>query len=172
MIEVVPSCSLIREAAELSDDMGELKNSITRGQGNIYGFLGELLVANYISAVIKRTHDYDIIKGNVRIDVKTKSCTSKPKPHYFCTVADFNTRQACDYYAFVRILEDFSCAWILGYIDKIKFYQQALFFHEGDRDPTYHNGWCFKADCYNLPISSLIQFKIRHLLTDSGEPVR
>ena len=37
----------IELARKMSDNMGALNNSITKGQGNIIGFLGEIIVAQY-----------------------------------------------------------------------------------------------------------------------------
>lgn len=136
--------------------MGELNNSITHGEGNAYGFLGEKMAASYFGAAINHSYDWDLTFQNLTIDVKTKHCTSEPQPDYFCSVAAFNTRQKCDYYVFVRVLKDFSAGWILGGISKKDFFEQATFFKSGDLDPSSNLGWKFKADCYNLRINQLV----------------
>ena len=155
MISVVPTKAQIALAKKKSQEMLKLKNSITKGQGNVYGFLGEILVAKQIKGRLKNTFDFDIIKDETTIDVKTKSCTSAPQPHYQCSVAAFNIRQQCDVYVFVRIMEDFSRAWILGGCGKDYFYRHATFNKKGSIDESSTFKWKFKADCYNLPIKKL-----------------
>ena len=54
---------------------------------------------------------------------------------------------------FVRILTDLSKAWILGSIPKKKYYEEATRYKKGQVDPS--NGFTFRTDCYNLPISNL-----------------
>lgn len=155
MVEIIPSQSQISTAQEKAKELGSLNNSIRNGEGNVYGFLGEIIVSEYINASVSNTYDYDIIKGEVRIDVKTKCCTSKPQENYFCSVAAFNTKQDCDVYIFVRILEDFSKAWILGGRSRSGFLKNAIFFKKGEIDPSSTFGWTFRADCYNMKIADL-----------------
>lgn len=160
MIKIIPSKSQISLAKKKAKEMGTLKNSITEGKGNVYGFLGEILVSSLIEGRNKNTFDFDIIKNETTIDVKTKTCTSEPKDHYYCSVAAFNTKQQCDIYVFVRIMEDFSSAWILGGCTKEYFYKNATFNKAGSIDESSSFKWKFKADCYNLPIGKLKQITI------------
>ncbi len=141
--------------------MGRLHNSIRRGEGNAYGFLGEIVLAKAIGATIQNTFDYDLVVGKFKIDVKTKACTSEPQPDYDCSVAAFNIKQACDYYMFVRILEDFSKVWLLGKKKKEDYYKEARFCEKGEIDELSTFDWRFKADCYNLSISALEPIKFR-----------
>ena len=145
---------LIRARKE-AENLGVLANSITKGRGNVYGFLGEIIISEITEAEIQRTYDYDLVLGAKRIDVKTKRCTSRPLPHYYCSLAAFNIQQQCDYYTFVRVMEDFSKAWILGIIEKKLFFKLATFNRKGEVDASSSVGWRFKADCYNLKISQL-----------------
>jgi len=65
------------------------------------GYIGEALVLHLEGGEIKDTYDYDLIDRNgVKIDVKTKERKVVPRSNYNCTVADFNTKQKCDRYAF------------------------------------------------------------------------
>jgi len=98
-------------------------------------------------------HDYDIVVGSKRIDVKTKQTTVAPLPHYECSVAAFNTRQKCDAYAFVRVLKDLSVGWFLGVSEKDQYFNTATFMKKGDIDPS--NNFTVRADCYNLRIDKL-----------------
>lgn len=152
----------IKLAQEKAQEMGRLNNSIKEGRGNLIGFLGEILVANEFGCEIVNTYDYDLIcKDKYTIDVKTKECTSPPRPHYNCTVADFNTKQKCDIYGFVRIKSDLSAGWLLGWIFKDEFYKKAKFYKKGQVDPksTIKPPFRFRADCYNIKIDQLNNFK-------------
>ena len=135
-----------------------LNNSIRKGKGVVAAYIGEEVVKKVLSGEIQDTYDYDIIYGDdVKVDVKTKERTVAPKDHYNCTVADFNTKQNCDEYAFVSVLDDYSTAWHLGKITKEDFYKKATFYKEGELDPSSppNRDFFFRADCYNIPISEL-----------------
>ena len=135
-----------------------LNNSIRKGEGAVVAYIGEAVVERVLSGKIEDTYDYDIVYGdNVKVDVKTKERTVPPREHYNCTVADFNTKQECDEYAFVSVLNDHSTVWYLGKISKDDFYKEAKFYKEGELDPDSppSTDFYFKADCYNIPISKL-----------------
>jgi hypothetical protein len=135
-----------------------LNNSIRKGKGAIVAYIGEEVVKKVLDGEIKDTYDYDVVYGqSVKVDVKTKERTVEPKDHYNCTVADFNTKQDCDEYAFVSVLHDHSAAWYLGKISKDDFYKKAKFYKEGELDPDSPPSmdFYFKADCYNIKISEL-----------------
>lgn len=138
-----------------------LNNSIREGAGVLIGLLGEELVKDFYPGFLPSTgkdiYDYDLVDPNRlgTIDVKTKSCTSKPRGYYWATVSDANIKQQCDYYCFVRILEDFSAGWLLGYLPKDLFLAQAVFFRRGEVDPMSNLGWQFSWDCHNVAIQDL-----------------
>lgn len=143
-------------AKEMSEDMGVLNHSIMRGAGNFAGFLGELVVANYLGVELCHTYDYDLIYDDKKVDVKTKQCTSPPKPHYECSIANYNHTQRCDEYIFVRIEKNhFETAWILGKMPRAEYISKAVFIKKGTVDPS--NGFIVREDCYNLPISKLYE---------------
>ena len=130
-----------------------LKNSIRNGEGKIVAFIGEEVAKHVLKGRIEDTYDYDVIYGQTKVDVKTKERTVAPRSFYECSVANFNTRQDCDEYAFVSVLDNFQEAWYLGKISKKKFYETATFHKKGEVDPA--NNFTFKADCYNIPIHKL-----------------
>ena len=135
-----------------------LNNSIRNGEGSIVAYIGEEVVKKVLNGKIEDTYDYDIIYNNdIKVDVKTKERTVAPRENYNCTVADFNTKQDCDEYAFVSVLNDHSKAWYLGKISKTEFYQKAKFYRKGELDPDSppSKNFYFRADCYNIPISEL-----------------
>ena len=143
------------EAQRMADEMGHLNNSIREGNGNIYGFVGELVFAEITGANQNNTYDWDVeMPDGTTVDVKSKCVTSPPKPYYACSVAAIGTKQNCDYYAFVRVLKDCTEAWYLGTIAKKEYLRQATFMEVGVWvDPD--NGWTPTIDCYNVPVSAL-----------------
>jgi hypothetical protein len=143
-----------------AEKLPPLKNSIRNEEGNpdrlagiIVAYIGEEVAKQVLGGEIEDTYDYDIIYGETKVDVKTKERTVPPKAYYACSVADFNTRQDCDEYAFVNVLDNLQEAWYLGKISKKEFYKIATFHKKGEVDPD--NNYTFRADCYNVPIRKL-----------------
>ena len=71
MIKIIPTQEQIERAQELFD-FKVLNNSITKGDGNLAGALGEVIVCDYYNGEQKNTYDYDLILKGKKIDVKTK----------------------------------------------------------------------------------------------------
>jgi len=159
MIYVPITSSMKRIATRNANRMGRIRNSITRGQGNSYGFLGEQITQLVLGGEIvnkgkKYNVDYDLVLDDgTTVEVKTKKTTVEPKDYYECSVAKYNTKQKCDYYAFVRVLDTKQGGWFLGVMPKEKYFINAKFLKAGTRDGD--NGFLVRADCYNLAISEL-----------------
>jgi len=159
MIYVPITSSMKRIATRNANRMGRIRNSITRGQGNSYGFLGEQITKIVLGGEIvnkgkKYNVDYDLVLDDgTTVEVKTKKTTVEPKDYYECSVAKYNTKQKCDYYAFVRVLDTKQGGWFLGVMPKEKYFINAKFLKAGTRDGD--NGFLVRADCYNLAISEL-----------------
>jgi hypothetical protein len=153
MIETRVTEDTIRKARERAVRMGELRNSIRHGEGNLVGFIGEIVVNEYIRGELVDTYDYDLTKNETKFDVKTKETSVKPKPHYECSIADFNPNQNCDYYIFARVHKNLDKCWILGYKSKEAYFAESRLLRKGDVDGD--NGFVVKADCHNLEISRL-----------------
>lgn len=135
-----------------------LNNSITKGESNIYGALGEIIIndlflQNGFEVDFSSTFDYDLKINGFNIDVKTKKTKVQPSNNYLCSIV--NDKQKCDFYFFLRINENFEECYLLGYISKNDFFQKATYNLKGTKDI---NGFEFKADCYNLEISKLNEF--------------
>ena len=153
MIEVKITDEMLIKAREKTVEMGKLYNSILRGKGNMSGFIGEQLALKVLGGAWENTYDYDLKVNDIRIDVKTKQTSVKPLTHYECSIAAFNTKQDCDGYAFVRVLNDFSVGWFLGVLTKQDYFDKATFLKKGEVDPS--NNYTVKADCYNVRIDEL-----------------
>jgi hypothetical protein len=152
--EVIIKPEWVLSSEKKAEALGVLDNSISKGQGNVLGFVGEYAALSFIpNGHMSNTYDYDIVTPTSRIDVKTKRCKYKPKPDYMCSIANYNTKQDCTHYIFVRLLSDYSKGWIGGWIEKEKYFDEAKFLKRGEEDGD--NGFIIKADCYNLPINKL-----------------
>ncbi len=156
MILLVVTKEHIEKAKELFE-FKKLNNSITEGDGNLAGALGEILVCEYYKGKQENTYDYDLIIKSLKIDVKTKRYTAKftPTQSWNLNIPDFNTTQACDYYCFVGMPDNYSKAYIYGFISKNEFYEIAKFGKINEIDPNGDGKWKFRADCYNILISKL-----------------
>lgn len=145
------------ECRRRAEALGQLRNSIMKGESNAYGVAGELIAMKFYGsdiAEIKDTRDYDILLADgTKVDVKSKKTGYEPEPHWDCSVAGYNTQQKCDKYLFVRVHESLSHGWVLGEMPKQEFFNKATFWQQGQYDPR--NRWRCKADCYSLEISGL-----------------
>ena len=154
MIEIDITKDMIEQCKAKAEDIGRLKNSITKGQGNLAGIVGEYIVHKYLKdSEWQNTYDYDLIENNKKIDVKTKRCSSKPRDNYDCSVAETSLHQGCDEYIFVRILNNLSKAWILGRMGRDAFFKKAKHMKKGQVDKS--NNFTVHANCYNLQIKEL-----------------
>jgi|TARA_R110000787_G_scaffold159001_1_gene272822 hypothetical protein len=154
MIEIKITDEMFLEAREKAISLGQLHNSITRGSGNLAGFIGEILVRTHFNYTEENTYDYDLVTEDGRkIDVKTKQTTVVPKSNYDCSISASNTKQKCDEYIFVRVKSDFSVGWILGRYNKAEYLSEAVFMKKGEVDPD--NNFKVRADCYNMKINQL-----------------
>lgn len=154
MIEVALSDDMLLKARKKATEMGLLHNSIIRGGGSVAGFLGEQIVLSVFGGRWDNSFDFDIVLDDGRtVEVKTKQTSAVPKPHYSCSISNYNTRQKCDIYAFTRVMKDFSKGWFLGFMTKEEYFDKAKFMKKGQVDPD--NGFEVRADCYNLAIEEL-----------------
>ena len=137
-----------------------LKGSITKGEGNLRGALGEIIVFDIFtdkgSEVNKKsTFDYDLIIDGHKIDVKTKARNYKPIDSFNCSIPAAQKRQKCDYYFFTYITYDYKLCYLAGYKSKESFFKQSTFAKEGEID---FGNWKYKSDCYNLRMKNLNKF--------------
>jgi hypothetical protein len=154
IIEFDISKEMKSRASQRSQSMGALKGSVEKGKGNIIGFLGEEVVSLYFNVPIVDTYDYDMIYKNVKIDVKSQGCAERPEQNYEVTVYDWNTKQLCDIYVFVRVEKYYNNkAWIVGWQGKEQYLANAFLYKRGDIDPS--NNYLYKKDKWNAKISTL-----------------
>ena len=154
MVRVEITDEMLIKARRKAIDLGLINNSIERGDGNLVGFLGEFIAQKVIGGRIKNTYEYDLIsKDGTKIDVKTKKTSVEPKDYYECSIANYNTKQDCDEYCFVRVKNTLDVGWFLGRISKEEYFNKAKFLKKGDLDGD--NKYVVKADCWNVQIKEL-----------------
>lgn len=164
MIEIEITDQMLLRSREKAKELGHLSRSITRGQGNLAGFVGEEVALKVLGGRfdnIEKNVDYDIILPSGKtVDVKTKRTSVKPKPFYECSINTYY-KQKCDYYAFVRVHNDLHVGWFLGWYPRENYYEDSTHFKKGDKDPS--NNFTFKADAYNMEISKLLMPEVNHV---------
>ena len=159
MIEVNITPQMRNEAEKKSGELGVLKNSIESGNGNIIGFLGELIAQRILGGSLDNTYEYDLLLDDgTKIDVKTKKTSVAPKDYYECSIASYNEKQDCDEYCFVRVKNTLDKGWYLGRISKPVFFEKARRLKKGDIDGD--NGFVVKADCWNMMINELTDYSV------------
>ena len=143
---------MVKEAVLMSKDMGTLNGSLLEGQGNTWGFLGEIIASKALAAEHKNTYDYDLVTplGHT-VDVKTQRVSSIPRSQFHCNVNEHSIKQRCDYYAFVRVHSDLTTAWYLGKIGKQQFLDTATYREKGSATTNF----IFKFNCYYITIDQL-----------------
>jgi len=152
IVEINITNEQIKRAEELYE-FNVLKGSVTEGEGNKVGALGEIIVLDFYGKYSEYVGDYNydlIIKGK-KVDVKTKKQNVPPLLEHKANIFAYNTKQQCDYYCFVAIHSSMTKGWILGWKKKEDFFKEATFRKKGEVDKTGTNvGWTFKHDCYVL----------------------
>jgi hypothetical protein len=148
--------SMFQNASLKAAALGVRPNSITSGQGNIVGFLGEEVARLALDGIEKNSFEHDMLLQDGRsIEVKTQKLKYEPKPHFTCYVSAFNPRQVCDYYCFVGVDASYKKGWYLGVYPKREYMQKATFLKAGDNYPgSVHK---VKANCYTMKLGDLLQ---------------
>ena len=153
---------MIGQASQWANDLGGIKNSITRGDGNYAGRLGELALAKHLSVEVEDHKDYDLIYNGEMVEVKTKRRATKPKSNYTVNIAATSKHQNPDKYAFLSLeyadrdsggnYSDLQHIWLCGYKSSEQFFEEAAFWPKDTPDPPF-----FKTprDMYVLKIMEL-----------------
>lgn len=156
-VEVIVTTEQYDRAEKRAEELGVLRNSITKGRSNGWGMLGEEIIRDLLNCTDSDDiYNYDLKTPNgMRLEIKTKktSMVTSPKPHFECSVCNHNPRQRCDAYVFLRVSTKINKAWICGFKTKEDFMKEARFFKKGDTDAS--NGYKVHASCYNMNISEL-----------------
>ena len=145
MLQLPFDNKMIREATDWAENLGGINNSITRGDGNYAGRLGELALAKHLGVEVEDHKDYDLIYNGEMVEVKTKRRATKPKSNYTVNIAATSKHQKPDKYAFLSIeyadrdrggnYSDLQYIWLCGYKSAEQFFEEAEFWPKGTPDP-------------------------------------
>jgi len=137
-----------------------LKNSITNGESQVHGALGELIAMQVLD--LRDNHvdyvghyDYDLICNGKKIDVKTIKSNQEPKDDYNANISAFNHTQQTDYYLWCYVSLDMTYGYVIGYLEKDEFYKIAELKKKGEID---YGDWTFKSDTYTTKIKNINKF--------------
>lgn len=167
MIEISITSDIIQFASQKLEKVNTRKNLGLSKFGSernriLAGYIGERIIMKYLG--LKTDDDdyqYDLIsnKGK-KLEVKTITCKFKPKPNYWCTVNSHDLsgvhKQDADFYIFIRILNDYSKGWILGWIACESFFKKGEFISKGKDFGKFK---FIKANATILAINKLNPFK-------------
>tara|TARA_R110000751_G_scaffold142196_3_gene245649 strand:- start:563 stop:1096 length:534 start_codon:yes stop_codon:yes gene_type:complete len=155
-IVFTPSSENVKQAFERSQKLGITPNSFTRGLGRMTGFLGEIAFgllypdATYVGGRCF-THDYTL-KGK-KIDIKSKSCSGEPLPHYMASVnCPASKAPEAGYYYFSRVRKDLSAVWMLGWLPTPRILKVGDYKKRGEKGD---DGFIYRVSGYHIPIESL-----------------
>lgn len=156
MITIRPTAKQVRQAKREADKMGALWGSVTRGQGNLTGMLGELIANEYLNSkrVGQKVYSHDLELDGISYDVKSKRCSSAPLPEYAASVfakKDGSVGIKADRLLFARVMDDYSAVYLLGWLTTKQFTRRAEFIEAGTRD----GGFIHRASGWHVPLSKL-----------------
>jgi len=158
MIEVYLTKEMVEYATEKANKLGHLPGSITKGKGNIIGFLGKIAVCDYYGFDFIEAHGLDILFRGISISVKSKARENKPLPYYACSVAVTSIPSDSDMYVFTCVNYAYTKAWILGCYPKSDYLKDAKLMVVGEIEGD--NAHEKSGDCYNMPISQLKKMEL------------
>lgn len=152
----LPDKNDVAEAFRRAQSLGVPPNSFTKGIGRMTGFLGEVAFEAYATEAEYvgdqcYTHDYNFC--NLKVDVKSKTCTSKPRLDYVATVnAPKSKDPEADIYFFTRVRKDLSKVWLVGWATQHHATKKNNFKRRGESDK---HGFTYLCDGFHMPIRSL-----------------
>ena len=143
-------------------DFKKLCNSITEGQSQIYGALGEVMVMNFFKLYYENveyvgSYDFDIKINGKKIDVKTIKTDKEPSKDFNANISAFNITQKTDFYLWCSVAENMKYGYIIGYLEKDEFYKIAQIKKKGEID---WGNWMFKSDTYTTQIKNIKTFGV------------
>ena len=140
--------ALVERAEAEAKRIGKLCNSIRKGGGNLIGCVGDELIAEYLGGRVFHTDDYDVLlPDGYKVECKSKETTVTPRESDEASVALSNTRQKCNAYAFARVLNDLTTAWLCGWITRDLFFKRSRLLKKGQIDGS--NRFRVRDDCRN-----------------------
>ena len=168
---------MIEKAIKRADDFSpkarrsQVKHSGT-GLSNVKvaGFLAEEAVAEHLNAELvlgEDRYNYDLVlPDGTHTEVKSKRRTVAPRPNYEVSVYQVSRHQRPDLYMFCSLqyershkilntiqYDNLQAIWLLGQKTTKEFFDEAVFWDEGDYDAR--NKLILKSKSYNREIRDL-----------------
>ena len=145
------------EAITRSNKLGILNNSITEGQGNVAGYVGQQAFVQLFDGKDVDTFDYDIMHPNLnRVEVKTKrQNVNALRLNYEGSISNYNPNQNYDHVAFFRVNWEQRKGWFCGFTTKEGFDKLSRDMTRGKIDKQSSNNFEVKANCKNIYYSQL-----------------
>jgi hypothetical protein len=145
------------EAISRSNQLKILNNSITNGEGNVAGYIGQQAFVQLFDGKDVDTFDYDILHPELgRVEVKTKrQNVNYVNLNFEGSIADYNPNQNYDYVAFFRVNIDQKKGWFCGFTSKEGFDMLSRKMCKGKTDTESSNNFEVKADCRNIYYNQL-----------------
>lgn len=133
---------------------------------NKVGILGEYLTKQWLKDFAPEIHDtrnYDLLlrKGGVKLEVKSKGRTVRPRPDFDASVPAYNARQDAHFYVCTSFLstgehetdgqsfDEFGEGYICGIISPDDFRRKARRYKAGEQI------WV-QYDCFNMAFEDMI----------------
>jgi hypothetical protein len=137
-----------------------LTNSITQGESQIYGALGEVIAMHFLRSINKPvqyvgSYDYDLEINGKKIDVKTIQTDKEPTNDFNANIDASNTRQKTDFYLWCSVSKSMKYGYIIGYLAKDEFYKISQLKKKGEID---WGDWVFKSDTYTTKVKNVKKF--------------
>ncbi len=148
MIQVDIDKPMILRAKKASEDNYKIHGSkgtlLVKKERKIRacGYVAEEIVAQVFPNLKKVSHpEYDFDFDDYKFEVKGIGCNQQPAPHWEATVMDYQKNRKATHFIFNRIRNDFKVGWVLGFISKESFFEQARFAEKGTKNQnfTYDN---------------------------------
>ena len=169
----------VKEARRLAPNGAYNSRSITNGERNLLGILGELCYVKMMRAICPEadidhtpTMNYDVVINGRKVDVKTKQRSVAPRAEFAASIVAYSREtQHCEVYEFTSItvnnkLPDsddrkFSEFFYIGARTKKNYFKNSKFMKKGEPEgnnyvPTKGREFRIVEDCYNMPYSELI----------------
>jgi hypothetical protein len=129
-----------------------LKNSITKGESQLHGAVGEVITMEFLRSKGKEVkyegdYNYDLISNGKKIDVKTIKTDKEPTDEFNANISAF--------YLWCAVSLDMSYGYVIGYLEKDEFYKIAELKKKGEIDC---GDWTFKSDTYTTKIKNIKKF--------------
>ena len=149
------SKDILQEAQEKAKAMGPLRGSILKGQGNVAGFVGKIVLFKLLQAHfpdVAYIESSNLKIAGKRIAVRVKQRTVPPQPFYNCSVTHTSLKkEKFDYFAFCQISEDMKEFWLLGFISWDRLMREGFDLAKGEKDGRF----TVRESCKNIKIGDL-----------------